>query len=146
MGVKLWSVTIANMIVWVLTTLLLTVTASPLHSLTEIDHLVSRREAEPQSSVGNIELKEIVIDSKAQDKTAVASPERVPSGAIAAILAAAKAGPAAINRGPGGYGKRSTDTKDESETNNFIPFSVYDDRRVKTLKLEQNDFLALPER
>jgi len=32
------------------------------------------------------------------------------------------------------------------ETDNFIPFSVYDDRRVKTLKLEQNDFLALPER
>jgi len=32
------------------------------------------------------------------------------------------------------------------ESDNFIPFSVYDDRRVKTLKLEQNDFLALPER
>merc|ERR1712012_1401546 len=25
----------------------------------------------------------------------------------------------------------------------FIPFHVYDDRRVKTLKVEQNDFLAL---
>jgi len=28
----------------------------------------------------------------------------------------------------------------------FIPFSVYDQRRVKTLKIEQNDFLALPQR
>merc|ERR1719245_1051816 len=28
-------------------------------------------------------------------------------------------------------------------SNNFIPFHVYDDRRVKTLKVEQNDFLAL---
>jgi len=30
--------------------------------------------------------------------------------------------------------------------NNFIPFNVYDKRRVKTLKIEQNDFLALPMR
>lgn len=29
---------------------------------------------------------------------------------------------------------------------NFIPFSVYDQRRVRTLKVEQNDFLALPKR
>jgi len=130
-----------------------------------------------------------------KDQPVVASPERVPSGAIAAILAAAKAGPTAIDRSPG-YGKRSADSKDLSETklglvsnvpldavkvkihsshgniaqhydgdleyqnavlggrfgrgkresNNFIPFSVYDDRRVNTLKLEQNDFLALPKR
>lgn len=31
-------------------------------------------------------------------------------------------------------------------SNNFIPFSEYDQRRVKTLKIEQNDFLALPQR
>ena len=31
-------------------------------------------------------------------------------------------------------------------TDNFIPFSEYDSRRVNTLKLEQNDFLALPAR
>merc|ERR1711971_1432303 len=37
-----------------------------------------------------------------------------------------------------GRGKRETD--------NFIPFSEYDSRRVNTLKLEQNDFLALPAR
>jgi len=29
---------------------------------------------------------------------------------------------------------------------NYIPFSVYDQRRVRTLKVEQNDFLALPKR
>ena len=28
-------------------------------------------------------------------------------------------------------------------SDDFIPFHVYDDRRVKTLKVEQNDFLAL---
>merc|ERR1712066_740714 len=27
---------------------------------------------------------------------------------------------------------------------NFVPFSVYDDRRVKVLKVEENDFHALP--
>merc|ERR1719410_2084103 len=37
-----------------------------------------------------------------------------------------------------GRARRSTD--------NFIPFHVYDDRRVKTLKVEQNDFLALKAR
>ena len=37
-----------------------------------------------------------------------------------------------------GRGKRESD--------NFIPFSEYDSRRVNTLKLEQNDFLALPAR
>merc|ERR1719245_595748 len=36
-----------------------------------------------------------------------------------------------------GRAKRSNNFK------NFIPFHVYDDRRVKTLKVEQNDFLAL---
>jgi len=132
-----------------------------------------------------------LTDSEAQDSVAISS--RVPSGAIAAILAAANAEPKAIDRSPG-YGKRSTDSKDEAklglvpdvpldavkvkihsshgniaqhydgdleyqnavlggrfgrgkrESDDFIPFSVYDDRRVKTLKLEQNDFLALPER
>jgi len=37
-----------------------------------------------------------------------------------------------------GRARRSTD--------DFIPFHVYDDRRVKTLKVEQNDFLALKAR
>ena len=119
---------------------------------------------------------------------------RVPAAARLAILAAANAKPTAVISNPG-YGKRSADSKDDSETklglvdnipleavkvvihssrgnivqhydgdteyqnavlggrfgrgkreDNFIPFSVYDDRRVNTLKLEQNDFLALPER
>ena len=36
--------------------------------------------------------------------------------------------------------------KRQSENNfdNFVPFSVYDDRRVKLLKVEENDFHALP--
>merc|ERR1712218_748344 len=174
MGVKLWSVTIANMIVWVMCALFLSVAAGPL-----------------SPSSGTEQNKEVAVDSEAQDSLAVSS--RVPSGAIAAILAAANAEPKAIDRSPG-YGKRSTDSKDETklglvpdvpldavkvkihsshgniaqhydgdieyqnavlggrfgrgkrESDNFIPFSVYDDRRVKTLKLEQNDFLALPER
>jgi len=32
------------------------------------------------------------------------------------------------------------------QLDNFIPFNVYDERRVQTLKIEQNDFLALPTR
>jgi len=36
------------------------------------------------------------------------------------------------------FGRARRSTED-----NFIPFHVYDDRRVKTLKVEQNDFLAL---
>merc|ERR1711971_930598 len=120
---------------------------------------------------------------------------RVPTAVRLAILSAANAQPTAVVRSPG-YGKRSADTKDESEaklglvadvpleavklvihsshgniaqhydgdteyqnavlgsrfgrgkreTDNFIPFSEYDSRRVNTLKLEQNDFLALPAR
>ena len=120
---------------------------------------------------------------------------RVPTAVRLAILSAANAEPAAVIRSPG-YGKRSADNKDESETKlglvnnvpldavkvvihsshgniaqhfdgdteyqnavmgtrfgrgkreteNFIPFSEYDSRRVNTLKLEQNDFLALPAR
>jgi len=133
-------------------------------------------------------------DQIAEEANFQLSQARVPSGAIAAILAAANAKPKAIDRSPG-YGKRSAETKEESEAkmglvatvpldavklkihsshgniaqqydgdiqyqnavlggrfgrgkreDNFIPFSVYDDRRVNTLKLEQNDFLALPER
>merc|ERR1712038_2225193 len=39
------------------------------------------------------------------------------------------------------HGKR----RERSENfDNFVPFSVYDDRRVKLLKVEENDFHALP--
>jgi len=233
------------MMVLVLTTLLITVSASPLPSLTETDHLV-RRQAETDLT------KDLdQEDSEPLDQTAVESSfetsqaSRVPAAVRLAILSAANAEPAAIDRSPGygkrsaqsedeniedqeaeesnfetsqatrvpaavrlailsaanaepkaidrspGYGKRSAQSEDKSEANlglvpsvpldavklkihsshgniaqqydgdlqyqnavlrgkretdNFIPFSVYDDRRVKTLKLEQNDFLALPER
>merc|ERR1712025_968391 len=92
MGVKLWSVTIANMIVWVMCALFLSVAAGPLS---------------PAS--GTEQNKEVAVDSEAQDSVAISS--RVPSGAIAAILAAANAEPKAIDRSPG-YGKRSTDSED----------------------------------
>ena len=237
----------------VLATFLVTVTASPLSSLAEIEHLV-RRQAETQLDDGTADLAvedaepldqvaeedkfktsqarvssgaiaailaaanarptaidrspgygkrsaqseeespEEVEDQIAEEANFQLSQARVPSGAIAAILAAANAKPKAIDRSPG-YGKRSAETKEESEAklglvatvpldavklkihsshgniaqqydgdiqyqnavlggrfgrgkreDNFIPFSVYDDRRVNTLKLEQNDFLALPER
>ena len=39
----------------------------------------------------------------------------------------------------GRYGRRKRE-------DNFIPFNVYDERRVKTLKIEHNGFLALPMR
>merc|ERR1712038_393318 len=239
MGVKLWSLAIANMFVLVLT-LLATVAASPLPSQ------VSRQA--PVETPELAETEDLAVEASSHQ----ASHSRVPSGAIAAILAAANAEPTAIDRSPGygkrsadesevveddtedlaveasshqaslsrvpsavrlailsaanaepttvvrspGYGKRSADNKDESETklglvadvpldavkvkihsshgniaqqydgdteyqnavlgtrfgrgkretDNFIPFSEYDSRRVNTLKLEQNDFLALPAR
>merc|ERR1712038_1315040 len=241
MGVKLWSLAIANMFVLVLT-LLATVAASPLPSQ------VSRQA--PVETPELAETEDLAVEASSHQ----ASHSRVPSGAIAAILAAANAEPTAIDRSPGygkrsaeesevaqdvtetedlaveasshqaslsrvpaairlailsaanaepaavirspGYGKRSADNKEESETklglvqdvpldavkvvihsshgniaqhydgdtayqnavlgsrfgrgkretDNFIPFSEYDNRRVNTLKLEQNDFLALPAR
>merc|ERR1712080_435961 len=39
------------------------------------------------------------------------------------------------------HGKRR---KRSENLDNFIPFNVYDDRRVKLLKVEENDFHALP--
>merc|ERR1712066_164152 len=39
------------------------------------------------------------------------------------------------------HGKRRKRSKN---FDNFVPFSVYDDRRVKLLKVEENDFHALP--
>merc|ERR1712001_259224 len=39
------------------------------------------------------------------------------------------------------HGKRR---KRSDNFDNFVPFSVYDDRRVKLLKVEENDFHALP--
>merc|ERR1712110_1299925 len=174
MGVKLWSLTIANMFVLVLT-LLASVAASPLPSQT------------PEVA----QTEDLAVE--ASNVEAIHS--RVPAAVRLAILAAADATPKAIDRSPG-YGKRSADSKDESEaplglvanvpleavkvvihssqgniarhydgdteyqnavlgsrfgrgkreTDNFIPFSGYDSRRVNTLKLEQNDFLALPAR
>merc|ERR1739848_877819 len=174
MGVKLWSLAIANMFVLVLT-LLATVAASPLPSQDPRDPEISQTE------------------DLAAEASSLQSSERVPAAVRWAILNAANAQPATVDRSPG-YGKRSADRKDESETklglvadvpldavkvkihsshgniaqqydgdteyqnavlgsrfgrgkretDNFIPFSEYDSRRVNTLKLEQNDFLALP--
>merc|ERR1712117_864203 len=138
------------------------------------------------------------VDYDGADQIAVASDvpstrlseSRVPSSAIAAILAAANAKPQSVSLGGGyggkrsvsGYGKRSPqeeateasvdapvtphplngkiaqhfdgDASYQSSVHvsrfgrtrrsgDFIPFHVYDDRRVKTLKVEQNDFLSL---
>ena len=160
-----------------------------------------KRSAESEDEISEPELVEQDANSESLDQAASpsfkTSQARVPTGAIARILAVANAEPKAIDRSPG-YGKRSAETKDETENkvglvssvpldavklkihsshgniaqqfdgdlqyqnavlggrfgrgrtkregDNFIPFSVYDERRVKTLKLEQNDFLALPER
>merc|ERR1712001_9544 len=236
MGVKLWSLTIANMFVLVLT-LLASVAASPLPSQTpevaqtedlaveasNVEAIQSRvpaavrlailsaADAEPKAidrspgygkrSADNKDESEAAqVDTETEDLAVEASNveainSRVPAAVRLAILSAADATPKAIDRSPG-YGKRSADSKDESEaklglvanvpldavkvvihssqgniarhydgdteyqnavlgsrfgrgkreTDNFIPFSEYDSRRVNTLKLEQNDFLALPAR
>merc|ERR1712061_940716 len=183
MGVKLWSLAIANMFVLVLT-LLATVAASPLSS--------QLRRSAPEDPTAEVSPTE---DLAVEASSVQASLSRVPAAVRLAILSAANAEPKAIDRSPG-YGKRSADNKDESETklglvadvpldavkvkihsshgniaqqydgateyqnavlgsrfgrgkretDNFIPFSEYDSRRVNTLKLEQNDFLALPAR
>merc|ERR1712001_506295 len=221
------SVEIANMFVLVLT-LLATVAASPLPSQVSLQDPVETPEiseaedlAVEASSVTaiNSRVPAAVIrspgygkrsadskeesevaqdDTETEDLTLEASSlhsSRVPAAVRLAILSAANAEPAAVIRSPG-YGKRSADSKDESEaklslvdnvpleavkvvihsshgniaqhydgdtayqnavlgsrfgrgkreTDNFIPFSEYDSRRVNTLKLEQNDFLALPAR
>merc|ERR1712038_1369685 len=102
MGVKLWSLAIANMFVLVLT-LLATVAASPLPSQ------VSRQA--PVETPELAETEDLAVEASSHQ----ASHSRVPSGAIAAILAAANAEPSAIDRSPG-YGKRSADNKEESES------------------------------
>merc|ERR1711981_153115 len=178
MGVKLWSLTIANMFVLVLT-LLATVAASPLPSQVSLQDPVETPESE---------------DLAVEASSIQAINSRVPEAVRLAILSAANANPKAIDRSPG-YGKRSADNKEESDTKlglvanvpldavkvkihsshgniaqhfdgdteyqnavlagrfgrgkretDFIPFSEYDSRRVNTLKLGQNDFLALPAR
>merc|ERR1712061_311995 len=146
-----------------------------------------------RSADGEEEVEVDVLDEEASSLQS--SQLRVPAAARLAILAAANAKPTAVISNPG-YGKRSADSKDDSETKlglvdnipleavkvvihssrgnivqhyggdteyqnavlgsrfgrgkreteNFIPFSEYDTRRVNTLKLEQNDFLALPAR
>merc|ERR1712088_93621 len=178
MGVKLWSLVIANMLVLVLT-LLATVAAGPLPSQAPVET--------PEIS----QTEDLAVEASSVD----AIHPRVPTAVRLAILSAANAEPTAVISSPG-YGKRSADNKDESETKlglvnnvpldavkvvihsshgniaqhfdgdtehqnavmgtrfgrgkreteNFIPFSEYDSRRVNTLKLEQNDFLALPAR
>merc|ERR1712038_905336 len=144
-----------------------------------------------ESEVAEDDTEDLAVEASSHQ----ASLSRVPSAVRLAILSAANAEPTAVVRSPG-YGKRSAENKDESEaklglvvdvpldavkvkihsshgniaqqydgdteyqnavlgsrfgrgkreTDNFIPFSEYDSRRVNTLKLEQNDFLALPAR
>merc|ERR1712038_1855293 len=101
MGVKLWSLAIANMFVLVLT-LLATVAASPLPSQ------VSRQA--PVETPELAETEDLAVEASSHQ----ASHSRVPSGAIAAILAAANAEPTAIDRSPG-YGKRSADESEVAE-------------------------------
>merc|ERR1712088_3465 len=238
MGVKLWSLVIANMFVLVLT-LLATVAAGPLPSQAPVETpeisqtedlaveassvdtihsrvptavrlaILSAANAEPTAVISSPgygkrsaeESEEAQDESETVEDLAVEASSvdtihsRVPTAVRLAILSAANAEPTAVIRSPG-YGKRSADKKDESETklglvdnvpldavkvvihsshgniaqhydgdteyqnavlgsrfgrgkretDNFIPFSEYDSRRVNTLKLEQNDFLALPAR
>merc|ERR1739845_72495 len=156
MGVKLWSLAIANMFVLVLT-LLATVAASPLPSQDPRDPEISQTEdlaveasnlQEIQSRVPAAVRLAILSAANAQPATVDRSPgygkrsaddesegaedvtetedlaveasslqssERVPAAVRWAILNAANAQPATVVRSPG-YGKRSADSKDESET------------------------------
>merc|ERR1711953_1294124 len=102
MGVKLWSLAIANMFVLVLT-LLATVAASPLTS--------QLRRSAPEDPTAEVSPTE---DLAVEASSVQASLSRVPAAVRLAILAAADAEPKAIDRSPG-YGKRSADNEDESE-------------------------------
>merc|ERR1712025_1061408 len=126
MGVKLWSVTIANMIVWVMCALFLSVAAGPL-----------------SPSSGTEQNKEVAVDSEAQDSVAVSS--RVSSGGIAAILAAANAEPTAIDKSPG-YGKRSTDSEDLT-VNSREPKALFSSELTDTaVDSEAQDSVAISSR
>merc|ERR1739844_633215 len=109
------SVEIANMFVLVLT-LLATVAASPLPSQVSLQDPVET----PEIS----EAEDLAVE--ASNVQAINS--RVPAAIRLAILSAANAEPAAVIRSPG-YGKRSADSKDESEV-------AQDDTESEDLTLE----------
>merc|ERR1711981_1066133 len=98
MGVKLWSLTIANMFVLVLT-LLATVAASPLPSQVSLQDPVETPESE---------------DLAVEASSIQAINSRVPEAVRLAILSAANANPKAIDRSPG-YGKRSAEESEGAQ-------------------------------
>merc|ERR1712203_560514 len=102
MGVKLWSLIIANMFVLVLT-LLATVAAGPLPSQAPVET--------PEIS----QTEDLAVEASSVDTIH----SRVPTAVRLAILSAANAEPTAVISSPG-YGKRSAEesegAQDESET------------------------------
>merc|ERR1712226_1346843 len=121
MGVKLWSLAIANMFVLVLT-LLATVAASPLPSQDPLDPEISQTE---DLAVEASNLQEIQ--------------SRVPAAVRLAILSAANAQPATVDRSPG-YGKRSAD--DESEGAEDV--TETEDLAVEASSLQSSERFQLP--
>jgi len=103
-----------------------------------VEHVVSRRS--PQNDQIAVESDssglEIIVPAPAApvDKC---SGDLTP---IQRVLCKAGAKPTPVCQDCEGYGRRRRQAQD------FIPFSEYDSRRVRVLKLEQNDFLALPQR
>jgi len=104
-----------------------------------VEHVVRRRS--PQNDLIAVESDnsglETIVPAPAAPVDNKCSGDLTP---IQRVLCKAGAKPTPVCQDCEGYGRRRRQAQD------FIPFSEYDSRRVRVLKLEQNDFLALPQR
>lgn len=104
-----------------------------------VEHVIRRRS--PQTDQIAVESTssglETIVEAPAASVDKTCSGDLTP---IQRVLCKAGARPTPVCQDCEGYGRRRRQAQD------FIPFSEYDSRRVRVLKLEQNDFLALPQR
>merc|ERR1711892_916585 len=99
-----------------------------------------RKKRSPQDLSNEIITNEIQTGSGLVKEVAIEAVKIKSHGNYGNIAQTYDAGANSKNKVVNGrYGRRKRE-------DNFIPFNVYDERRVKTLKIEQNDFLALPMR
>merc|ERR1711892_1598901 len=99
-----------------------------------------RKKRSPQELSNEIITNEIQTGSGLVKEVAIEAVKIKSHGNYGNIAQTYDAGANSKNKVVNGrYGRRKRE-------DNFIPFNVYDERRVKTLKIEQNDFLALPMR
>merc|ERR1712106_952047 len=99
-----------------------------------------RKKRSPQDLSNEIITNEIQTGSGLVKEVAIEAVKIKSHGNYGNIAQTYDAGANSKNKVVNGrYGRRKRE-------DNFIPFNVYDERRVKTPKIEQNDFLALPMR